>query len=58
MSACARNQADIERPSRPGETIYRPFVISVLGIDGSHLAHITAFEAAHLITAFGLPASL
>jgi RNA polymerase sigma-70 factor (ECF subfamily) len=43
---------------RPGETIYRPFVISVLDIDGDHLAHITAFEAAHLITAFGLPASL
>jgi hypothetical protein len=33
-------------------------VISVLDIDGDHLAHITAFEAAHLITAFGLPASL
>ena len=43
---------------RPGETIYRPFVISVLDIDGDHLARITAFEAAHLITAFGLPASL
>ena len=43
---------------RPGETIYRPFVISVLDIDGGRLAHITAFEAAHLITAFGLPASL
>ena len=43
---------------RPGQTIYRPFVISVLDIDGDHLARITAFEAAHLITAFGLPASL
>jgi RNA polymerase sigma-70 factor (ECF subfamily) len=43
---------------RPGETSYRPFVISVLDIGGGHLAHITAFEAAHLITAFGLPASL
>jgi RNA polymerase sigma-70 factor, ECF subfamily len=43
---------------RPGETVYRPFVISVLDIDGDHLAHITAFEAGHLITAFGLPASL
>jgi hypothetical protein len=43
---------------RPGDTTYRPFVISILGIDGDHLALITAFEAAHLITAFGLPASL
>ncbi len=43
---------------RAGETIYRPFVISVLDIDGGHLAHITAFEAAHPITAFGLPDSL
>jgi hypothetical protein len=33
-------------------------VISVLDIDGDHLAHIIAFEAAHLVTAFGLPASL
>jgi RNA polymerase sigma-70 factor (ECF subfamily) len=43
---------------RPGETQYRPFAISVLEVDGDHLARITAFEAAHLITAFGLPASL
>jgi RNA polymerase sigma-70 factor (ECF subfamily) len=43
---------------RPGETTYRPFVISVLQIDGDDLVQITAFEAAHLITAFGLPALL
>ena len=43
---------------RAGETTYRPFAISLLDIDGDHLARITAFEAAHLITAFGLPASL
>jgi RNA polymerase sigma-70 factor (ECF subfamily) len=43
---------------RAGETTYRPFAISVLDIDGGRLAHITAFEAAHLITAFGLPTSL
>jgi RNA polymerase sigma-70 factor (ECF subfamily) len=43
---------------RPGETVYRPFVISVLDIDGDRLTHIAAFEAAHLIAAFGLPASL
>ncbi len=43
---------------RPGETLYRPFAITVLEADGNYLARITAFEAAHLITAFGLPASL
>jgi RNA polymerase sigma-70 factor (ECF subfamily) len=43
---------------RPGEAIYRPFVISVLDVDGDLLVQITAFEAAHLITAFGLPAWL
>jgi hypothetical protein len=43
---------------RPGETSYQPFVISVLDIEDDQLARITAFEAAHLITAFGLPASL
>jgi hypothetical protein len=30
----------------------------VLDIDGDRLAQITAFEVGHLITAFGLPASL
>jgi RNA polymerase sigma-70 factor (ECF subfamily) len=43
---------------RAGETIYLPFVICVLDIDGDRLSQITAFEAAHLMTAFGLPASL
>jgi RNA polymerase sigma-70 factor (ECF subfamily) len=43
---------------RPGDTVYRPFAISVLDIDGDRLAQITAFEVGHLITAFGLPASL
>jgi RNA polymerase sigma-70 factor (ECF subfamily) len=43
---------------RAGETIYLPFVICVLESDGDRLAQITAFEVAHLATAFGLPASL
>ena len=43
---------------RPGDTAYRPFAISVLDIDGDLLSQVTAFEAGHLFTAFGLPASL
>jgi RNA polymerase sigma-70 factor (ECF subfamily) len=43
---------------RPGDTVYRPFVICVFEVDGGQLTRITAFEGAHLITAFGLPQSL
>jgi RNA polymerase sigma-70 factor, ECF subfamily len=43
---------------RAGEATYRGFVITVLDIDGDHLAKITAFEGGHLMAAFGLPASL
>ncbi len=43
---------------RPGETAFLPFVITVLDIERSGLADIAAFEAADLIAAFGLPASL
>jgi RNA polymerase sigma-70 factor, ECF subfamily len=43
---------------RPGDTVYRPFAISVLDIDGDHLVQVTAFEVGHLVPAFGLPASL
>jgi RNA polymerase sigma-70 factor (ECF subfamily) len=43
---------------RPDDTVYRPFVICVFEIGGDQLIRITAFEGAHLITAFGLPASL
>jgi RNA polymerase sigma-70 factor (ECF subfamily) len=43
---------------RPGETAFLPFVITVLDIDNGRLADIAAFEAADLIAAFGLPASL
>jgi RNA polymerase sigma-70 factor (ECF subfamily) len=43
---------------RRGETGFRPFVICVLDIQNGQLTDIAAFEAADLITAFGLPASL
>jgi RNA polymerase sigma-70 factor (ECF subfamily) len=43
---------------RPDDTAYRPFVICVFEIGGDQLTRITAFEGAHLITAFGLPNSL
>ncbi len=43
---------------RPGQTTCRPLAISVLDNDGDDLVQIIAFEAACLITAFGLPASL
>jgi len=38
--------------------VFLPFVISVLDIQDGQLADIAAFEAADLIAAFGLPASL
>jgi RNA polymerase sigma-70 factor (ECF subfamily) len=41
-----------------GETVFRPFVIGVLGIEGDRLVSMTAFEDAHLVSAFGLPATL
>jgi RNA polymerase sigma-70 factor (ECF subfamily) len=43
---------------QPGETAFLPFSISVLDIRDGQLADIAAFEAADLIAAFGLPASL
>ncbi|HEY0805193.1 MAG TPA: RNA polymerase subunit sigma-70, partial [Pseudonocardiaceae bacterium] len=43
---------------RPGETVFLPFVITVLDIQNGQLVDIAAFEAADLIVAFGLPASL
>jgi RNA polymerase sigma-70 factor (ECF subfamily) len=43
---------------RPGDTLYRPFAVSVFDLDVDGLVRITAFEAGHLIPAFGLPASL
>ncbi|HEY3748286.1 MAG TPA: sigma-70 family RNA polymerase sigma factor [Pseudonocardiaceae bacterium] len=41
-----------------GGTVFRPFVIGVLGIEGDRLVSMTAFEDAHLVSAFGLPATL
>jgi hypothetical protein len=43
---------------RPNQTTFLPFVICVLDITGGKLADIAAFEAADLVTAFGLPAYL
>jgi RNA polymerase sigma-70 factor, ECF subfamily len=43
---------------RPGETVFLPFVITVLDIQDGRLVDTAAFEAADLIVAFGLPASL
>jgi RNA polymerase sigma-70 factor (ECF subfamily) len=43
---------------RPGQTAFEPFTITVLDIQDGQLADIAAFEAAGLIAAFGLPASL
>ena len=40
---------------RSGETAFLPFVISVLDIRQSRLIEIAAFEAPHLVAAFGLP---
>jgi RNA polymerase sigma-70 factor (ECF subfamily) len=39
----------------PGDTVYRAFAISVLRIEGDHIAELTAFHLAHLFPAFGLP---
>ncbi len=43
---------------RPGETAFLPFSITVLDVRDGQLVDIAAFEAADLIVAFGLPASL
>ncbi len=43
---------------RPGETAFLPFVISVLDIRQGRLTEIAAFEAPHLVAAFGLPDAL
>jgi RNA polymerase sigma-70 factor (ECF subfamily) len=43
---------------RLNETTFLPFVISVLDIQDGRLTEIAAFEAAHLVMAFGLPTSL
>jgi RNA polymerase sigma-70 factor, ECF subfamily len=43
---------------RPGDTAFRPFAVSVFDIDVEGFVRITAFEAGHLVPAFGLPASL
>jgi RNA polymerase sigma-70 factor, ECF subfamily len=43
---------------RPGETTFRPFVLSVLRIENGSLADIAAFEQPSMFEAFGLPASV
>jgi RNA polymerase sigma-70 factor, ECF subfamily len=43
---------------RPGETEFRPFVLTVLRVENGRLIDIAAFEQPSLFPAFGLPASL
>ncbi|HEX5405133.1 MAG TPA: sigma-70 family RNA polymerase sigma factor [Pseudonocardiaceae bacterium] len=43
---------------RPDDTAFRPFVIGVFDLDGDRIVGMTAFEAAHLVPAFGLPDTL
>jgi len=43
---------------RPGETMFFPFVLTVLRFEHGRLIDIAAFEQPAMFTAFGLPASL
>lgn len=43
---------------RPGETVFSPFVLTVLHLEHGHLTDIAAFEQPSMFPAFGLPASL
>lgn len=43
---------------RPGESVFSPFVLTVLHIENGRLADIAAFEQPSMFAAFGLPASL
>jgi RNA polymerase sigma-70 factor (ECF subfamily) len=43
---------------RPGETTFRPFVLTVLRAEHGRLIDIAAFEQPSMFPAFGLPASL
>jgi RNA polymerase sigma-70 factor, ECF subfamily len=43
---------------RPGETAFRPFVLTVLRVEDGRLIDIAAFEQPSMFPAFGLPASL
>jgi RNA polymerase sigma-70 factor, ECF subfamily len=43
---------------RPGETTFRPFVLTLLRVEGGRLIDIAAFEQPSMFPAFGLPASL
>ena len=43
---------------RPGQTVFVPFVLTVLRLEHGRLTDIAAFEQPSMFTAFGLPASL
>ena len=43
---------------RPGESVFSPFVLSVLRVEGGELVDIAAFERPALFATFGLPGSL
>jgi RNA polymerase sigma-70 factor (ECF subfamily) len=43
---------------RPGETVFRPFAITVLRFDNGGLVEMAAFEQPSMFPAFGLPATL
>jgi RNA polymerase sigma-70 factor, ECF subfamily len=43
---------------RPEDTVYRPFVLTVLLIEAGALREISAFEQPSMFAAFGLPAEL
>lgn len=42
----------------PGETVFTPFVLTLLRFDHSTLVEVAAFEQPSMFPAFGLPASL
>ncbi len=43
---------------RPGETVFSPFVLSVLRLEHGRVTEIAAFEQPSMFPAFGLPARL
>jgi RNA polymerase sigma-70 factor, ECF subfamily len=43
---------------KPGEDLYRPFVLTVLRVENGALVEMSAFEQPAMFAAFGLPASL
>lgn len=58
VAAANRQPVVVSYIRRPGEQVYSAFGMDVLRIDDGAIAEITAFDAARLIEAFNLPATL